>query len=96
MSDIFIDLTLKKLGDDDEYSLESALKNNSFVVLLGNPGSGKTTLLRHFEKNNRSAFYNVRDFLHDDEMSSNLAKKHYLLIDGFDELRSVSSDKYEP
>ena len=96
MSNIFIDLTLKKIGCDDDYSLVTALEKNPFIVLLGNPGSGKTTLLRHFEKETKSAFYNVREFLYDDEISVSLAKKDYLLIDGFDELRSISSDKYEP
>lgn len=96
MNEIFVNLTLKKYDNDQEYSLKSALEENDFVILLGNPGSGKTTLLTHSAKDSNTALYNVRDLLYESGIVSNVGKKSFLLIDGFDELRSTSSDKYEP
>ena len=64
MNNIFVNLTIKKYGDEEEFSLESALKKIDFVILLGNPGSGKTTLLNHFAQNSKTALYNIRDFLY--------------------------------
>ena len=96
MNNIFVNLTIKKYGDEEEFSLESALKKIDFVILLGNPGSGKTTLLNHFAQNSKTALYNIRDFLYTNNIASDVSKKDYLLIDGFDELRSSSIDKYKP
>lgn len=96
MNSIFVDLTLKKYGDEEEFLLDSALKGTDFVVLLGNPGSGKTTLLNHFAQNYEAALYNIREFLYRNDIATNVSKKDYLLIDGFDELRSSSNDKFEP
>lgn len=96
MNEIFVDLTLKEYRNDKEYTLKTALDENDFVIMLGNPGSGKTTLLKHFAKGSNAALYNVRDFLYESGIASNIGKKSYLLIDGFDELRSSSNDKYEP
>lgn len=96
MNNIFVNLTLKRFGTEDEFTLERALEDNDFIILLGNPGSGKTTLLNHFAINTKTALYNIRDFLYEKDIASKVSKKDYLLIDGFDELRSSSSDKYEP
>lgn len=96
MSNIFVDLTLKKYGNEEEFSLEKALIDNGFVILLGNPGSGKTTLLNHFAQKFNAALFSIRDFLYRNDIVSYTIKKNYLLIDGFDELRSSSIDKFKP
>lgn len=93
MNDIFIDLSLKRINDEELYSLENVLKEVKCAILLGMPGSGKTTLLQHFEKMNsaNTEYFPIRDF---GNISITLSPGiQYLLLDGLDEFRNTNADK---
>lgn len=93
MNGIFIDLSLKRINDEELYSLEIILKEVKCAILLGMPGSGKTTLLQHFEKTNsaNTEYFPIRDF---GNISIKLSPNtQYLLLDGLDEFRNTNADK---
>lgn len=92
----YIDLDIVLEGDNKESTnLTSLIIENKLVVLLGAPGSGKSSILKkHAEENSdKTELLTVKDIIKYDKKPNETTK--VLLVDGLDEHRSISTDKYD-
>ena len=91
----YIDLTLKKIeNENEEYSLTNIVNNtDNIIIVLGSAGSGKTSILNKFlsENTDTTQFSTVKNFLKLNNVVSENTK--VLLLDGLDEYRSIEADK---
>ena len=92
----YIDLDIVLDGDNKELtSLTSLIIENKLVVLLGAPGSGKSSILKKYldENSDDTELLTVKDIIKYDKKPNETTK--VLLVDGLDEHRSISTDKYD-
>lgn len=90
----FVNLSLKILGKDEVFTFDDIVDSANVTILLGAPGCGKSTLLKHFadQKSSVAKYLRIQQFLNVEEKFSNI---EYILLDGFDELKSRNGDSSE-